>query len=74
MYHDLFVRYSINDTAGLTSSARRSVLKDGWSVELSVLNVFNKLPPFDAYEKPFYVSQLGSIGLRAYRLALKKSF
>jgi outer membrane receptor protein involved in Fe transport len=50
------------------------VFTDGLVIQLGVKNVFNTLPPLDAYFAPFYVSPLGDLRLRDVWLTVKKSF
>jgi outer membrane receptor protein involved in Fe transport len=66
-----------NVTLGYNFGARneRSYLK-GLSVQLTVNNVFDTKPPFDAANgrAPFYYSRYGNVRLRDYILRVKKDF
>jgi len=65
-YHDVFGSYSF----GKTSVGLLSDLK----FQFGIKNVFNKLPPLDAYYFPYYYSPYGNPRLRDYRLGISKSF
>jgi iron complex outermembrane recepter protein len=78
-YHDFFVGYSFN--ARPTSVAEGKLkafgrkVTDRLSVQFGVRNVFDKIPPLDAfYENNFYVSPYGDMRLRSYRLSVRKAF
>ena len=75
IYHDLFVSYGFGQAshADARPTWGASAL-DGLKIELSVHNVFNKLPPFEAYSQPFYASYFGSLRLRDFQLSLIKQF
>ena len=49
-------------------------LLDGVKISLNVNNVFNTLPPFDAFYNPLYTSPYGDVQLRNYSVSIKKSF
>lgn len=70
MYHDLFVSYSF---AGTPGDAAGRIVKD-LTIQLGIKNVFNKPPPFDAADVPYYYSYYGDPRLREYRVSVKKAF
>jgi len=58
---------------GQASGIAHGALSD-LTIQLSVKNLFNKLPPFDAYYTPYFYSPYGDPRLRDYRLTLSKGF
>jgi iron complex outermembrane recepter protein len=66
-YHEIFGSYSSGKTpVGLLSNI---------TIQLGVKNVFNKLPPFDAYYSPYLnYSPYGDARLRDYWISFSKSF
>jgi iron complex outermembrane recepter protein len=71
-YHDVFASYSFDPDSG--GSRIKSAITKGLTVELGIKNVFNTLPPFDAYFAPFYASPYGDLRLRDVWLTVKKAF
>lgn len=67
MYHDVFASYTFGD-------AGRNRYLSGLVLQLKVTDVFNKVPPFDAYYGPNYFSPPGDYRLRAYQVSLTKRF
>jgi outer membrane receptor protein involved in Fe transport len=49
-------------------------LASGWTVQVGVKNVFNTLPPFDAYYGPYYYSPYGDPRLRDLWVGIKHDF
>jgi len=43
------------------------------TVQVGIKNLFNTLPPFDAYYNPYYYSPYGDPRLRDYRISIRKS-
>ena len=75
IYHDVFASYAINQpSSGSPHTSFSSALTSGLTIQLGVKNVFNTLPPFDAYFSPFYVSPFGDLRLRDVWLTVKKTF
>ena len=76
-YHNLYLSYTFRkDTFSPNSHWGHwsDSFLDGMKVSLVVNNVFNTLPPFDAFYQPFYTSPYGDVQLRNYSISLKKSF
>lgn len=78
IYHDAFVSYAFgrSDTEG-KSRPQKIVghILDDVTLQLGVRNVFNRLPPFDAfYETNYYLSPYGDSRLRTYWLNVIKKF
>ncbi len=71
-YHDLFASYRFEDYDG----GRGSSLLNGTEVQFGIKNVFNKVPPFDAYYgvQGYYYSPLGDPRLRSYWVSIAKNF
>jgi hypothetical protein len=69
MYHNVNLSYNFG------ARNDRSYLK-GLSVQLTVNNVFDTLPPFDTgrIPTPFFYSRYGNVRLRDYVIRLKKDF
>jgi outer membrane receptor protein involved in Fe transport len=60
-----------------TFGAKHAIaLLKGLSLQLTVNNVFDTIPPFDAANGrgPFYYSRYGSVRLRDYIIRVKKDF
>ncbi len=77
MYHNLYLSYSFGKNAFEPNSAFGRALNPiltGISVRLNINNVFNTIPPFDAFYSPFYISPYGDYQLRSYQLSVKKAF
>lgn len=69
MYHNVNLSYNFG------AKNDRSYLK-GLSIQLTVNNVFDKLPPFDTgrIPTPFFYSRFGNVRLRDYIVRVKKDF
>ncbi|MFM1749615.1 MAG: hypothetical protein RLZZ188_3281, partial [Verrucomicrobiota bacterium] len=69
-YHNATVSYNFGRGA-----ATRSLLR-GVGLQVTVNNVFNTLPPFDARSgnTPFYYSRFGNVRLRDLVVRLKRDF
>ena len=67
------IEYSIAVSAGKRMADALGILS-GLTIQLSIKNVFNTSPPFDAYFAPFYYSPYGDVRLRDYFLGVKKQF
>jgi iron complex outermembrane receptor protein len=79
IYHDVFVGYAFGGRAGVKPDSRlRAVgasLLDDLTLQLGVRNVFDTIPPLDAYYAGNnYFSPYGDLRLRSYWLSLRKSF
>lgn len=73
VYHDLFVGYAFDVDS--TRDGLRSAFLSGLRVRLGVKNVFNTVPPFDAfYVLNFYQSPYGDSRLRSYLISVSKQF
>jgi iron complex outermembrane receptor protein len=71
-YHNVSVGYEVPGEGG---SAWAGNALSGVSVQLGIRNVFNKVPPFDAYyNSSYYHSPFGDARLRSYYLTLAKKF
>ncbi|MDY6949076.1 MAG: TonB-dependent receptor, partial [Pseudomonadota bacterium] len=73
VYHDLFASYRFE----LEGGSRAASLLDGTQLQLSIKNVFDEMPPFDAGRgtaAPYYYSSFGDPRGATYYLALKKTF
>jgi iron complex outermembrane receptor protein len=68
-YHNATFSYAFG-------AARQPTLLRGLSVQLTINNVLNTEPPFDAGNNraPFFYSRYGSVRLRDYVLRVKKDF
>ena len=76
-YHDSYVRYAFgrsDRTAGSKLSKVRAAVTDNLNLELGIKNVFDKMPPFDPFNAPFFYSPYGDFLLRTYWLGVKKEF
>jgi outer membrane receptor protein involved in Fe transport len=76
-YHNLYLSYNFpKDPFDRASHWGRltDAFLSGMKVSLVVNNVFNTVPPFDAFYPPFYTSPYGDVQLRNYAITLKKSF
>jgi outer membrane receptor protein involved in Fe transport len=76
-YHNLYLSYTFRRSDKNSGSPWKhwvNLFLDDVKVSVVVNNVFNTLPPFDAYYQPFYTSPYGDVQLRNYSIALKKSF
>ena len=68
-YHNLSVSYNFG-------AKHANELLQGLSLQLTVNNVFDTIPPFDAANGrgPFYYSRYGNVRLRDYIIRVKKDF
>jgi iron complex outermembrane recepter protein len=66
IYHDLIASYSFGQRSG-------SILSN-MMIQFGIKNIFNAAPPFDENFAPFYVSPIGSLLMRDFRLTIRKSF
>lgn len=78
IYHDVIVGYNFGyrptDTGSRVAKIGNSILS-GLSVQVGIKNVFDKKPPFDAYnDTTYYTSGYGDVRLRGYWLVIKKVF
>ena len=67
MYHDIYASYVVEQ-------GRSDTLLSNLTIQFGIKNVFNKLPPFDAFAGPYFYSPYGDPRLRDYRLGVRKSF
>jgi hypothetical protein len=65
VYHTLFGSYGFGKSPV-------SLLSD-LTIQFGIKNLFNTLPPFDAYYEPYYYSPYGDPRLRDYWISLKKA-
>lgn len=71
IYHDIFFSY-VFDKGGHGGRVADALLSN-LTVQFGIKNVFNTLPPFDAYA-PYYYSTYGDARLRDFRISVEKSF
>jgi iron complex outermembrane receptor protein len=71
IYHDLLLSYRIGGMFSPTSSGEAHTALSDLTVQFGVKNVFNRLPPFDAYYEPFFYSPYGDPRLRTYWMSIK---
>jgi len=77
VYHDVFASYAFpNRVRAADAPAQRLGARflSGLTLQAGVKNVFDALPPFDAYRAPYYVSSYGDTRLRSYWVSVKKAF
>jgi outer membrane receptor protein involved in Fe transport len=73
-YSDAFVTYRF-DHRGDTEQGWRTSFTNGLEIQAGIVNVFNKVPPFDSASGPLAgYSTWGNIRLQEYRLSVKKTF
>lgn len=72
-YHDIYASYDFGERGLATGSRSVDVLSSNMSIQVGIKNVFNTLPPFDAYA-PYYYSTYGDPRLRDFRITIKKVF
>jgi iron complex outermembrane receptor protein len=72
VYHDVFATYTLKEVS--TGSSVANHLLSDMTVQFGIKNLFNKVPPFDAYYGPYFYSPYGSARLRDYWLSVKKTF
>lgn len=80
-YHDVFGSYTFANSGkgGRSSSATgmqklKESLLSGLTVQFGIKNLFDTLPPFDAYRSPYFISPYGAYRLRTYWLSVKHDF
>lgn len=71
IFHDLSIGYRSPLSAGNRGLAR---WLSGVEYQLGILNVFDKMPAFDAAISPFYYSLLGDPRMRSYELSVRMNF
>ncbi|MBL9207510.1 MAG: TonB-dependent receptor [Opitutaceae bacterium] len=78
IYHDVFVSHDFDPRkmeSGPRVALSRSKLLSGLSVQVGVRNVFDKVPPYDAYSSAVYFfSPYGDLRLRSTWVSVKKAF
>jgi len=78
MYHNLFASYSFDSQSRGHDSDSGSPQRNGvfahLTLQAGIKDVFNHVPPFDAFNLPFFYSPYGDIQLRSYWLSIKKDF
>ncbi|WP_221032590.1 TonB-dependent receptor domain-containing protein [Actomonas aquatica] len=81
IYHDFYVGYDFGNQPWSESPsdskfrAAGKRLLDGLSLQFGMRNVFDAVPPLDAYHSAnFYMSTYGNAQLRRYWLSVKKEF
>lgn len=80
VYHDFFGGYAFSGAGksvrhGATGLDRlKQTLLDGVTIQFGLKNVFDTLPPFDAYRSPYFVSPYADFRLRTFWLNVKKEF
>jgi len=72
-YHDLLVNYNFDRESDPNRQPPGSLLS-GVTIQAGVKDVFNSVPPRDVFYVPHYYSPFGDPRLRAYWLALTKTF
>ena len=72
IYHDIFASYTFNK--GSHGGSFSDSLLSNVTVQFGIKNVFNTLPPFDAFSYPYFYSYYGDPRLRDFRIAVKKGF
>jgi outer membrane receptor protein involved in Fe transport len=78
VYHELFASY----TFGRDATRKERQHPTGWSdrlladltIQISVKNILNTLPPLDPVFSPYYASPYGDLRLRDYSISLRKAF
>lgn len=76
-YHDIYVGYVFGKSirAGHSRKGMGSKLLSDLTLQLGVRNVFNKVPPLDAFfSSNFYSSPYGDSRLRNYWIKVRKQF
>lgn len=71
IYHDIFLSYVFDN--GGHGGRMADALLSNLTVQFGIRNVFNTLPPFDAYA-PYYYSSYGDPRLRDFRITVEKRF
>lgn len=74
IYHGVFASYASGSNPIGQHAGAVSHLLSNLEIQLSVKNIFNTLPPFDAFYSPYYYSQYGDLRLRTYRISIVKGF
>lgn len=73
LYHDLFVGYKFGEHKNYGALWSSSL--GGLAIQCGVRNVFDKAPPFDAFQSAnLYSSPYGNLWLRSYWVSLRKQF
>jgi outer membrane receptor protein involved in Fe transport len=72
LVHSIFASYSFGKPK--TGSRVEDKLASDWTIQAGIKNVFNKLPPFDAYYQPYFYSPYGDPRLRDLWVSIKKEF
>jgi outer membrane receptor protein involved in Fe transport len=74
VYHEIVGSYVFaKTTPGQGSSLPRNLISN-LTVQFGIKNLFNTLPPFDAFFQPYYYSSYGDARLRDYWISIKKPF
>ena len=74
VYHDIYASYAFGVTGAESDDRPGKRFLSGVSLQFGIRNVFNKLPPFDVYNLPYFYSTYGDPRLRTYRLAVTIGF
>lgn len=73
-YSDATFTYRFERRAQGTSASRLKRYTRGLEIGVGLINVFNKIPPYDVSSGAYRYSTWGDIRLREYRLSVKKEF
>lgn len=73
-YHDAWIGYSSPVVNSEGRFSPKTLLFSGLTVQIGVKNLFNRVPPFDAFYSPFYYSPYGDVRLREYWISIRKAF
>jgi len=71
-YHQIFGSYSFGNNPMDTSRVGQHLLS-GLTLQFGIKNIFNKLPPFDAANGPYFYSSYGDPRLREYWIQVQKA-
>jgi iron complex outermembrane receptor protein len=74
VYHEIVGSYVFAKTTPAQGSSLPRNLISNLTVQFGIKNLFNTLPPFDAFFQPYYYSSYGDARLRDYWISIKKPF
>jgi iron complex outermembrane receptor protein len=73
-YHEIVGSYVFGNASRAQGSSIPRSLMSNLTIQFGIKNLFNKLPPFDAFVQPYAYSFYGDAHLRDYWVSIKKGF
>jgi outer membrane receptor protein involved in Fe transport len=73
-YHEIVGSYVFGQGSRAQGASIPRTLMSNLTIQFGIKNLFDKLPPFDAFNQPYAYSFYGDARLRDYWVSIKKPF